>query len=868
MTTKTETTPMMQQFLDIKKDYPETILFYRMGDFYELFFEDAVKASATLDIVLTKRGKHNGADIPMCGVPVHSAENYLLRLIGKGYRVAVCEQMEDPAEAKKRGAKAVVKREVVRIVTPGTITEDNLLDARSNNYMCCVATRGNDTSIATVDMSTGDFFVQSIDINDLATVLARLSPTEIIMPQSFISDDRFYELWNEYKDGLSPMPDSRFNFENSQSTICDVFSVSDLSSFGEFDKSDVITLGILLDYINTTQVGKIPRLNNPTKIKNTGFMEIDATTRKSLELTHSMQGGTKYTLIDSIDYTKMGSGARLLKNWLSSPLTDVNQINARLDGIQAFDKFKDMDTLRDILKTVPDIERSLTRLSLGRGMPRDVVSILTALKTTTKIKLLLKDLDSDILKTAIKDFGIHDCLVDKLDCAMEEEPAHNIRDGGVIKKGYDAGLDKVRELRNDSRRLISALELKYRDITGIDSLKIKHNNVLQYFIELTAKNAEKVNIETFIHRQTMKGAIRYTTEELSELSRDVLDAKDKALAMEEEIFKTLVDEILNNSEEISKTANAYAITDVLSSLAYMSSKHDWVRPTLNESMDFDIVSGKHPVVEKSLKETDNTKFITNDCKFTDTDKIWLLTGPNMAGKSTFLRQNAIITILAQMGCYVPAKDCTIGVVDRIFSRVGASDDLARGRSTFMVEMVETASILNQATEKSLVIMDEIGRGTSTYDGMSIAWSCVEHLCHKNKCRGLFATHYHELNELCEQIDVLSAHTMEVKEWEGDIVFMHSVKKGIAKGSYGIHVAKIAGLPKQALSRAEQVLKTLEQDKSVQNDLFSSLPLFDAVEEKEQDDPLINEIENVNIDDMSPRDALDFIYRLKALIKIK
>ena len=871
MTAKsTTTTPMMEQFLDIKKNHKDTILFYRMGDFYELFFEDAVKASSALDIVLTKRGKHNGIDIPMCGVPIHSSETYLLRLIGKGYRVAVCEQTEDPAEAKKRGAKAVVKREVVRIVTPGTITEDNLLDSRSNNYMCCINKRAGDMSIATVDITTGDFFVQTIQEQDLSTVIARIQPSEIILPQSFVTNKLYLEIWNEYKDALSPIPESRFNYENSFDIICKTFKVSDLNSFGDFVKADIISLGLLLDYINTTQVGKIPHLNKPTKIKTSGYMEIDATTRKSLEITNSMRGGKKLTLFDTVDYTKMGSGARLLKNWLTSPLTNLNSINYRLDGIDSFIKFDKLDELRQLLKEVPDIERSLTRLSLGRGTPRDIKVIYNALHMTTKVKLLLNNLDCDILKQSIIDLGIYDNLVEKLQQAIVDEPPSNIRDGGAIRKGYDVSLDKVRELRDDSRRLIANLELKYRDITCIDNLKIKHNNMLQYFIEVTPKNADKITLEMFIHRQTMKGALRYTTTELSELSRDVLDAKDKALAIEEQIFKSLIQDIIDNSQEISKTAYAYSVNDVLSSLAYMSKGQGWVRPILNETMDFDIVAGRHPVVEKSLKQSDNTKFISNDCKFDNNDKIWLLTGPNMAGKSTFLRQNALIAILAQMGCFVPAQSCAIGLIDRIFSRVGASDDLARGRSTFMVEMVETASILNQSTEKSLVIMDEIGRGTSTYDGMSIAWACIEYLCYKNKCRGLFATHYHELNLLCDKIDVLSAHTMGVKQWQDEIVFLHSVKKGCSEGSYGIYVAKIAGLPKQALKRASEVLNMLESDDTSNKNIFNDIQLFDAVDnidDQEKKSVVEDEIKNINLDDMAPRDALDFLYRIKVMLKV-
>ena len=872
--TRIKTTPMMEQFLAIKTEHSDCILFYRMGDFYELFFEDAVQASASLDITLTKRGTYDGKPIAMCGVPVHSSETYLLRLIKKGYRVAVCEQLEDPSEAKKRGAKSVVKRGVVRIVTPGTITEETILDSKTNNYLCCISQLRGEMSIAWADISSRDFYVQSVKEADVLGVLARIAPKEILLPQKLLSHPDLLDVWNEYKAFLIPLPDARFDTVNAEKRLQDVFAVGALDSFGDFTKSNISASGTLLDYIEITQVGKLPLINRPKKVTAGDYMEIDSATRKSLEITMTMSGSRKDSLLDIMDKTITGAGARLLSNYVSRPLNNVQQVESRLMSVDFFVKQSDVrEKMRNILKNIPDLDRALSRLSLGRGSPRDLASIKIGLSQTGAMRLLLKSANGDLLKNTAKNLGLHDVLVENLHNALEAELPSTLNDGGVIRKGYASELDQIRLLRDESRRVMATLEMKYRKISGIDSLKIKHNNVLQYYIEITARHADKMIDESFIHRQTMKGAIRFTTTELSELSRDVLEAKDKALALEENIFKGLVVLVMDCASAISDCATAIAKIDVFSALAEQAIAANWVCPEVNNSLDFEIIGGRHPVVEKSLKSNDGAVFKTNDCMLQDKEygKMWLLTGPNMAGKSTFLRQNALISILAQMGSFVPADKCRIGLMDRIFSRVGASDDLAKGRSTFMVEMVETATILNQATEKSLVILDEIGRGTATYDGLSIAWACVEYLCDTNKCRGLFATHYHELNALTDTIDTLKSYSMAVKEWDGKVIFLHSVKKGCAEGSYGIYVAKLAGLPSAALSRAEQVLKRLEHGNSTKmsaKDIVSDLPLFNAggsvVEVKASE---VEEVlGSVNVDDMAPRDALDFVYRLKSILE--
>ena len=872
--TQIKTTPMMEQFLAIKTEHSDCILFYRMGDFYELFFEDAVQASASLDITLTKRGTYDGKPIPMCGVPVHSSETYLLRLIKKGYRVAVCEQLEDPSEAKKRGAKSVVKRGVVRIVTPGTITEETILDSKTNNYLCCISQLRGEMSIAWADISSRVFYVQSVKEADVLGVLARIAPKEILLPQKLLSHPDLLDVWNEYKAFLIPLPDARFDTVNAEKRLQDVFAVGALDSFGDFTKSNVSASGTLLDYIEITQVGKLPLINRPKKVTAGDYMEIDSATRKSLEITTTMSGSRKDSLLDIMDKTITGAGARLLSNYVSRPLNNVQQIESRLMSVDFFVKQSDVrEKMRNILKSIPDLDRALSRLSLGRGSPRDLASIKTGLSQTGAMRLLLKSANGDLLKNTAKNLGLHDVLVENLHNALEAELPSTLNDGGVIRKGYASELDQIRLLRDESRRVMATLEMKYRNISGVDSLKIKHNNVLQYYIEVTARHADKMTGESFIHRQTMKGAIRFTTTELSELSRDVLEAKDKALALEENIFEGLIALVMDCASAISDCATAIAKIDVFSALAEQALVANWVCPEVNNSLDFEIIGGRHPVVEKSLKGNDGAVFKTNDCILQDKEygKMWLLTGPNMAGKSTFLRQNALISILAQMGSFVPADKCRIGLMDRIFSRVGASDDLAKGRSTFMVEMVETATILNQATEKSLVILDEIGRGTATYDGLSIAWACVEHLCDTNKCRGLFATHYHELNALSDTIDTLKSYSMAVKEWDGKVIFLHSVKKGCAEGSYGIYVAKLAGLPSVALSRAEQVLTRLEQGDSTKmsaKDIVNDLPLFNdegsVVEVKPSE---VEEVlGSVNVDDMAPRDALDFVYRLKSILE--
>lgn len=886
-------TPMMAQYFAIKNAHKDYLLFYRMGDFYELFFEDAVIASKALDIALTKRGKHENVDIPMCGVPFHAYESYLAKLIRQGYKVAICEQMEDPKEAKKRGAKSVVKRDVIRLVTAGTLTEDHLLDSKKNNFLLGLARSGDVLGAAWVDVSTGDFYTQDVSLKDkneaviLSTMLARLNPVEILVADGYLQNPRIFGVLNDYREQLSVLPQARFNFENAQKRLQDVYEVRSLEVFGAFSKPEIIAAGILLDYIENTQKGRIPRIEKPVKLFENKVIEIDGATRRSLELTESLTGDKNACLLGVIDRTITGAGGRLLHNRVANPLLDIAEINERLDIIEFFMENNSVrEEFRSLLKACPDIERAVSRVSLGRGGPRDLANIAQGLDVVPKIKNLLasfsKQQDAQMIKempSAVADvigrLGYHGDLVDTLNKALDDDLPLLARDGGFIRPGYYPPLDEIKHIKNDSHKMLADMQARYAADTGISQLKIKYNNVIGYFIETPSKfAAEMLENKTFIHRQSVLNAIRFTTVELTELENKIRGAEDKALAMEIELFNQMVDDVIRLSDDISHTAKALAELDVAAALADLSLERNYCRPVVDESLVFEVREGRHPVVEASIGKEHGGAFVGNDCVLDeDGGKIWLLTGPNMAGKSTFLRQNAIIAIMAQMGCFVPARSARIGVINKIFSRVGASDDLARGRSTFMVEMVETASILNQADERSFVILDEIGRGTATYDGLSIAWAVVEHLHDVNRCRALFATHYHELTLLNDKLPNMSLHCMKIKEFKGEVVFLHEVIDGAADRSYGIHVAKLAGLPKLVVKRAEQVLDSLEHsDKSTYiTKMIDDLPLFASVqkkieekEEQEELSPLVQALRNVNPDDMSPKEALAKLYELKAL----
>jgi DNA mismatch repair protein MutS len=879
-------TPMLAQYLEIRRGYPDCLLFYRMGDFYELFFEDAITASRALSLTLTRRGKHNGEDIPLCGVPVHAAETYLARLIRLGYRVAVCEQTEDPAAAKKRGAKSVVKREVVRLITPGTLTEDSLLDAKRHNYLAALAETGGSggaMGFAWLDLSTGEFWLQPVDPQRLGSLLARVSPGEVLVSDRIIARPEFFETFQPWKAALTPLPPSRFDSENGRRRLEALYGVKALDAFGAFGRAELAAGGALVDYVELTQKGRVPSLSTPIRVADASVMEIDPATRRNLELAESLAGERTGSLLQCIDRTLTGAGARMLAARLSAPLTDPAGIDRRLDMVAWFvADARRRETVRAALKGVGDIERALSRLGLGRGGPRDLAGLRDALGRVPDLKRAIGDGGlSGIpagLAEAVTELGEHGVLVERLTRALGPDLPLMARDGGFIAAGYTAELDELRTLRDASRKLIAELQGRYAADTKIPSLKIRHNNVLGYFIEVTQTHADKITAgagSRFIHRQTLAGALRFTTVELGELETKITSAADKALALELVLFEDLVKEVLARAAAIAGAARAIAALDVAAALAELAVERRYCRPVVDQSVDFVISGGRHPVVEAALAEAGGTAFIANDCALAASDKrIWLLTGPNMAGKSTFLRQNALIAVLAQLGSYVPADSARIGVVDRLFSRVGAADDLARGRSTFMVEMVETATILNRATERSLVILDEIGRGTATFDGLSIAWATVEHLHEANRCRALFATHYHELTALAARLPGLACWTMRVKEWQDEVVFLHEVAPGAADRSYGIHVARLAGLPAAVIARAEEVLRKLEagEQANAATKLADDLPLFSAARPRSGGaagaagpSAIETALREVNPDELTPKAALEALYRLRGLL---
>ncbi len=885
MASKTDgVTPMMAQYLEIKADHPDCILFYRMGDFYELFFDDAVKAAAALDITLTKRGKHLGEDIPMCGVPVHSHESYLEKLISTGFKVAVCEQTEDPAEAKKRGAKSVVRREVMRVVTPGTLTEETLLDARTHNYLAALAEAGGRVGLAWIEISTGEFLTQPLEQGYLAAALARIGPGELLVSENLSQKPELFEIFHEWREQLSILPQARFDSANGEKRLRSLFHVKTLESFGDFDRSELAAAAALVDYIELTQKGRLPRIAHPRQLSLSRVMEIDAATRRNLELTTTLSGERKGSLLSIIDKTLTGSGARMLASHLSAPLRDPQEIDARLDMVQFFyDGERVNSDVRDQLKRCPDIERALSRLTLARGGPRDLAAVRDGLSRGGQLRGVVEHPSivgrSRGIEEAIKGLGYHDELIERLARALAPDLPVYARDGGFIAQGYAAELDEFRSLRDESRRLIAGLQSRYVNETGVTTLKIKHNNVLGYFVEVPAKQGDKVPCGTedaFIHRQTMANAVRFSTVELNELEQKIARAGDQALALELALFDDLLAEVTGRAEEIALAAISLARLDVACALAHLARIRNYARPLVDESTIFDLRGARHPVVEAALEEQGEPAFVANDCKLggeeEDDGRLWLLTGPNMAGKSTFLRQNALIAVMAQMGSFVPVESAHIGTVDRLFSRVGAADDLARGRSTFMVEMVETAAILNQAGPRALVILDEIGRGTATFDGLSIAWAVIENLHEVNQCRALFATHYHELTALTSRLEQLACHTMKVKEWQGDVVFLHEVAHGAADRSYGIHVADLAGLPKAVVGRAEEILENLEagEQSSALTRLADDLPLFQTAPQtpakSSGPSPLEVALGEIHPDELTPKEALELIYSLKGLLK--
>jgi DNA mismatch repair protein MutS len=873
----------MAQFFEAKTRQPDALLFFRMGDFYELFFDDAVKASQALGLALTKRGKHLGEDIAMAGVPVHTCEAYIAKLIRLGFKVAVCEQMENPAEARKRGYKAVVRRDVVRVVTPGTLTEDGLLDARGSNRLAAVAVRQGRAALASVELSTGEVESLLVEREDLASALGALRPSETLVPDRLFSDEVVAEALKAAGGALQPMAAALAEPSAAEARLKRLYGVDTLDGFGDFAPAEIAALGLLAAYIETTQAGRMPALKAPRRGVEAEYMAIDPATRWSLEIDRSQSGAREGSLLGAIDRTVTAGGARLLASRLSRPLIDAGAIDRRLDAVAFFVEDRPLRRdARERLKGAGDMARAVSRLALGRGGPRDLGALRQGLRAGLALKLAFAaareplNAPPDELAAALGALGL-DAPLTELLADLERGLAESLpglaRDGGYVAEGFRAELDQARALRDDSRRVIAALEARLQTESGVP-LKVKHNAVLGYFLETSAKQAEPLLRPplnaSFIHRQTLANQTRFTTVELADLDARIAQAAERALAMEMETFEAFRERARALTTGIQSAADALACLDVSSALGEWAEEAQAVRPVIDASRRFEIEAGRHPVVEAAVRQGGEV-FTPNDCKLDGAGetgpRLAIVTGPNMAGKSTFLRQNALLAVLAQTGAFVPARRMRLGAVDRLFSRVGAGDDLARGRSTFMTEMVETAAILTQATERSFVVLDEIGRGTATYDGLAIAWACAEALHETNKARTLFATHYHELAKLEDRLDHVCNLSMRAKEWNGDLVFLHEAAPGAADRSYGVQVAKLAGVPGPVVTRAREVLERLEKEERSPARL-DELPLFAAARPAMAAEPSAAEraLGAVDPDALSPREALETLYRLKGLLK--
>ncbi len=854
-------TPAMAQWFAAKADHPDALLFFRMGDFYELFFSDAEAASAALDIALSHRGEHDGSPIPMCGVPHHASEAYLARLIRRGFRVAIVEQMEDP---KARTGKLPIKREVVRVITPGTITEETLLEAGRPNLLLAIAWNKDGVGAAWVDVSTGLFETAALPVAELPALLGRLEPAEILAPQTLALGE-----WDTRR---SPEPVASTPLI-ARRRLADAFGTASLDAFGTFTDGEAIAAAMAVDYVRSTQSGSLPRLGHPEPQGQAGALSMDAATRGNLEIHRSRDGGTTHTLFSAVQRTLSAAGTRLLASWLSSPLTDHPSIVARQDAWSWCIAHPDATkTLRGVLRGAPDMARALGRLSVNRGNPRDLVAIRDGLKAAFAVAGLLQPPLPPALADALAKIPAGSALESELERALTDPAPSRLEDGGVIKTGFDGELDAHRALRDQSRQVIATLQLDYAQRFGIASLKIKHHAQLGYVIEVPAVAVEKLRgFPELTLRQGMANGARFTEGALSDLDQRIREAAEQATARERFVFSHLVSEVVSRSDELAACAEALAFLDVIQSAAALAESGRWVRPTLTVTDDFHIEAGRHPVVESALAS--QTAFVPNTCDLSPDRRAMLLTGPNMAGKSTFLRQNALFVVLAQAGLPLPAESATLGIVDRLFSRVGAADDLARGRSTFMVEMTETAAILHQAGPRSLVVVDEIGRGTSTLDGLAIAWAVLEALHSATRCRTIFATHFHELAELADRLPRLKPHTMRVKEWKGSVVFLHEVAEGAAGRSWGIHVAELAGVPAPVVRRAASLMAAMEKHGGPLNAAASlrGLPLFAATEatnepvlETNESSALRKALDDINPDIMTPKQALDALYLLKSL----
>ncbi|MBO4405317.1 MAG: DNA mismatch repair protein MutS [Alphaproteobacteria bacterium] len=856
-----DSTPMMSQYVAAKSECQDCLLLFRLGDFYELFFEDAKVASSVLNIVLTHRGKVKGEDIPMCGIPVASVDSYVSRLIKAGHKVAVCEQMEDPKEAKKRGYKAVVKRQITRIISAGTLVEEDLLTYNKNNYLMSLVPickkkkdKIDQISFALIDISTGEFLVNTVDYSEISSVLENYSPKEILISSDFEDLVKYINKFTEAS--ITKLPPSKFNPKIEKARLEKYFNVSALDSFELGYDAELACCGSVLEYLIITQKDNLSVLPIPKRILMNNYLVIDSDTSKSLEIMSTNGTESKYTLIQSLDKTKTAFGARMLASRVSMPIVDIELLKKRQECVKFFIENKELsDNFREILAQCPDFERSVNRIRFNKFFPRDMENIRDALVVSEQIREIVSD--KNIPYEDGYDFkNLHDfsALRDRLISAMVEKFQPN---GDLIAEGYSPELDKLRYIKNHSEDLIMQLQDKYIYQTGINTLKIRNNAIIGWYIEIPQSQRNKI-LPEFMHRQTLVNNIRYTTGEILDLQDKIFKASEDFNQLERSVYNELVEVVLQNYEKISEAIKLLALLDIYTNFALIASERDYICPEIVAEPVLEIENGRHPVLELLTND-----FTGNDCDLTTDSRVCLLTGPNMAGKSTYLRQNALLIVMAQIGSYIPAKKAKIGVVDRLFSRIGASDDLARGRSTFMVEMIETATILNQATERSFVILDEVGRGTSTYDGLSIAWAVIESLYKNNKCRVLFATHYRELTALSEKFQNIKCKTLKVQEWEGKVIFYHRIIDGIADKSYGIHVASLAGVPKNVIRRAKDLLIKLESKSGTQN---LSIEPSDQIElNYSQVSPVEERLKAVNLNELAPLDALNLLFDLKKMI---
>ncbi len=846
--TPSQHTPMMQQFLRIKAEHPDILLFYRMGDFYELFFDDARKASQLLDITLTARGKANGDPIPMCGIPYHAADNYLARLIRAGESVALCEQVGDPATSK-----GPVERQVMRIVTPGTVTDENLLEERRDNFLMAIASFNDQIGIAVLDVGSGRFFVQELDSDEqLQTELERIKPAEILISE----DDTLYNQLESAK-GLRRQPPWYFEFDTCQRLLTEQFGTKDLSGFGcDGMTQAILAAGCLMQYVNDTQRTALPHIQGLRVERSEDSVLLDAASRRNLELEINLSGGQENTLASVIDKTTTAMGSRCLRRWINRPLRDQSQLKTRLGGVEALLTNRDYAEIQNQLKHIGDIERIISRVAIKSARPRDLYTLGNSLAQLPNIQQQLNQLSAERLTQLSSTISEHPQTVALLQSAVIENPPVVLRDGGVIAEGYDDELDELRNLSKNADQFLVDLEGREKQRTGINTLKVSYNRVHGFYIEISRAQSDNVPAD-YIRRQTLKSAERFITPELKSFEDKVLSAKERALSREKRLYDELLDKLLLSLNPLQLCAEGLSELDTLCCFAERADTLNYCQPEFQSRSAINISAGRHPVVERV---TENS-FIPNDSKLNDQQRMLIITGPNMGGKSTYMRQTALIVLMAHIGCYVPAEKAVIGSIDRIFTRIGASDDLASGRSTFMVEMTEAANILNNATEKSLVLMDEIGRGTSTFDGLSLAWACAESLALESRPFTLFATHYFELTSMVDEIKSVKNVHLDAVEHGENIVFMHAVKEGPANQSYGLQVAKLAGVPSSVIKNAKKKLQILERQSVNNHEVFveqttGQLQLFNS-----DPHPIIEQLQEIQVDDLNPRQALELLYEL-------